>query len=173
MRIRSDDGDDGAAGGGPDEFSDKGQKWGMPIYAWEKHQETGFSWWIERARKNTEMYDTVRVDHIQGLVKYWEIPVVEANPAKGRWQTAKGDELFKALFDNVKGLSLIGENLGPKTPELEALMKKFNIPGMNVLQFGFAMEDVSRNADYPESPPCCSVWSPPMPIARGQSVPAV
>ena len=38
------------AGVPPDAFSETGQLWGNPLYDWQKMQEDGFSWWLERFR---------------------------------------------------------------------------------------------------------------------------
>src|SRR5690606_18162915 len=40
----------------PDYFSATGQLWGNPLYDWETHVKTDFSWWIERIRSNLEFY---------------------------------------------------------------------------------------------------------------------
>ena len=37
------------AGVPPDYFSETGQRWGNPLYRWERMRETGYAWWIERS----------------------------------------------------------------------------------------------------------------------------
>ena len=48
------------AGCPPDAFSDKGQLWGNPLYAWDYHKKTGYDWWKKRIEKASEWYDIVR-----------------------------------------------------------------------------------------------------------------
>ena len=43
------------AGVPPDLFSTTGQLWGNPLYRWEAHQKEGFSWWIGRIERASEM----------------------------------------------------------------------------------------------------------------------
>ena len=61
------------AGVPPDYFSETGQRWGNPLYRWDKMKERGFEWWITRIRSTLEFFDVVRVDHFRGLEAYWEI----------------------------------------------------------------------------------------------------
>ena len=50
------------AGCPPDGFSKKGQLWGNPIYNWEEHEKSGFSWWIKRIKHSLEIFDVLRID---------------------------------------------------------------------------------------------------------------
>ncbi len=34
----------------PDYFSATGQRWGNPLYRWDKLKERGFDWWVGRIR---------------------------------------------------------------------------------------------------------------------------
>ena len=36
----------------PDHFMESGQLWGHPIYNWEKHENSDFSWWVNRKPHN-------------------------------------------------------------------------------------------------------------------------
>src|SRR5690606_1058257 len=48
------------AGVPPDYFSETGQRWGNPLYDWDRHRQDGFSWWTERMRRAFEQFDLVR-----------------------------------------------------------------------------------------------------------------
>lgn len=50
---------DVVAGVPPDYFSATGQLWGNPIYRWDKLQETGYEWWIDRFRAVLAQVDLV------------------------------------------------------------------------------------------------------------------
>ena len=58
------------AGCPPDGFSATGQLWGNPLYRWDYHRETGYSWWISRLHYVFQMYDVVRIDHFRGFDEY-------------------------------------------------------------------------------------------------------
>lgn len=125
------------AGVPPDYFSQTGQRWGNPHYQWQKLEEDGFSWWIDRIRTQCELYDAIRIDHFRGLVKYWEIPASETTAENGRWVATPGRHLLQVLTQRFPNLCLIAEDLGTITPDVLELRNEFALPGMNVLQFAF------------------------------------
>lgn len=125
------------AGVPPDYFSASGQRWGNPLYRWDRMTATGFDWWIQRFRTQLELFDLVRLDHFRGFEKYWEIPAAEATAINGRWVDAPGDALFETLIEVFGELPLVAEDLGVITPEVEALRRRFQFPGMKILQFAF------------------------------------
>lgn len=126
------------AGVPPDYFSETGQRWGNPVFDWQRLEAEHFDWWVRRLRANLEMYDIVRIDHFRGFEAYWSIPADEETAVNGEWIEAPGDALFKA-FQNALGsdLPIIAEDLGIITPEVEKLRDDFGLPGMRILQFAF------------------------------------
>jgi len=126
------------AGVPPDYFSKTGQRWGNPLYRWDVLAARGFNWWIDRIRRATRLYDIVRLDHFRGFEAYWAIPAEEKTAVKGEWVKGPGTELFRALENALGPLPLVAEDLGMITPEVEALRRELGLPGMKVLQFGFA-----------------------------------
>ena len=126
------------AGVPPDYFSATGQRWGNPLYRWERMAERGFGWWIDRFRSTLDFFDIVRVDHFRGFEACWEIPAAEPTAVKGRWVEGPGQPLFDALAAALGDLPVIAEDLGVITPEVEALREANGLPGMKVLQFAFA-----------------------------------
>ncbi|MDX1253254.1 MAG: 4-alpha-glucanotransferase [Gammaproteobacteria bacterium] len=125
------------AGVPPDYFSATGQRWGNPHYQWQRMQDDGFRWWTERMVTQLALFDMVRVDHFRGFEAYWEIPAQSHTAVDGRWIKAPGDELFSTLRKTFDPLPLVAEDLGIITPEVEALRKKYRLPGMKILQFAF------------------------------------
>jgi 4-alpha-glucanotransferase len=125
------------AGVPPDYFSATGQLWGNPIYRWEAHAQTGYAWWIARFRRALEMLDMIRLDHFRGFEAYYEIPAGEVTAVNGAWVKGPGAALFEALKAALGDLPIVAENLGVITPEVEALRKQFDFPGMAILQFAF------------------------------------
>ncbi len=125
------------AGVPPDYFSKTGQRWGNPLYDWDRLAEDNFGWWVARLKSDMGLYDLVRIDHFRGFEAFWEIPVKEKTAVKGRWVKGPGEALFSAFCDAVGTLPVIAEDLGVITPEVEALRDRFGLPGMKILQFAF------------------------------------
>ncbi len=125
------------AGVPPDFFSADGQRWGNPLYRWSAHAEQNFGWWTERLRRTLELVDIVRIDHFRGFAGYWEIPAEEPTALKGCWKPGPGAALFQAAAAALGELSVIAEDLGVITPDVEALRLELGFPGMRVLQFAW------------------------------------
>jgi len=129
------------AGVPPDFFSATGQLWGYPLYRWDRIEEDGFAWWIERLRAAFRLTDLVRLDHFGGFVEYWAVPAGEPTAANGRWRPGPGRALFDAVERELGDAPLVAEDLGTITPDVRALLEDLGIPGMKVLQFAFYGED--------------------------------
>jgi len=125
------------AGVPPDYFSATGQLWGNPLYAWEKHREAGYAWWIDRLKSTLKLVDLVRLDHFRGFEAYWAVPAANKTAEKGSWEPGPNGELFDALNAALGSLPLIAEDLGVITPPVDALRRSFGLPGMRILQFAF------------------------------------
>jgi 4-alpha-glucanotransferase len=140
----------------PDYFSATGQRWGNPLYRWDRMREDGFRWWTERFRRTLEMVDVVRIDHFRGFESYWEIEADEETAVHGAWRPGPGTELFEAVRRELGELPLIAEDLGLITREVEELRDELRLPGMRVLQFAFG-EDDAENPHLPDNHPENSV----------------
>ncbi len=125
------------AGVPPDYFSPTGQRWGNPLYNWERMQEHGYQWWTQRMQAALELAHKVRLDHFRGFQAHWEIPGEAETAEKGRWVEGPGADFLRTLEENLGSLPIIAEDLGLITPEVIALRDEFGLPGMKVLQFGF------------------------------------
>jgi 4-alpha-glucanotransferase len=139
------------AGVPPDYFSKTGQLWGNPLYKWDIHKETGYSWWIERLSAILNMVDVVRLDHFRGFAGYWEIPFGMPTAEVGHWVPGPGTDLFSAVQSTLGDLKIIAEDLGIVTPDVNALRNEFYLPGMKILQFAFGTDpdDVYLPHNYP------------------------
>ena len=72
---------DSQTGAPPDAFSPLGQNWGFPTYNWEvkgkrlkvrgKRLE---DWMRQRYRWMEQYFDAIRIDHVLGFFRIWEIP---------------------------------------------------------------------------------------------------
>ncbi len=126
------------AGVPPDYFSETGQRWGNPLYRWDKMEEKKYQWWIDRFKRTFLLVDIARIDHFRGFAAYWEIPATEKTAVKGRWVEGPKEKLFRAVQRKLGKLPIIAEDLGVITPDVIKLRDEFEFPGMKVLQFAFA-----------------------------------
>jgi 4-alpha-glucanotransferase len=133
--------DDAVAGTPPDAYTDKGQRWGNPLYDWPALRRRGYRWWTERLRRTFELYDLARIDHFRGFCAYWAVPKGARHALAGRWQRGPGRAPFDAAARELGELPVIAENLGVITDAVERLRTSLGYPGMVVLQFGFPTED--------------------------------
>jgi len=137
----------------PDYFSETGQRWGNPHYAWDTMREDGFAWWKSRIHHHLEQFDLVRIDHFRGLEASWVIDASCQTAVDGHWQQIPGDELLSTLKSSLEEchdqLPFVAEDLGIITPEVTALRKKYHLPGMSILQFGF--DEFEDNPHKPQN----------------------
>lgn len=140
----------GMAGVPPDYFSRTGQLWKNPLYCWEEHERSGFSWWIHRIDHTLTLVDYTRIDHFRGLVAYWEVPAGAENAIHGKWVPAPGEKLLTLLKNRFFDLPLIAEDLGTITPEVSNLIERFDLQNMRVLLFAFT-DDPSGSPHAPHN----------------------
>src|ERR1700758_5577886 len=93
--------------------------------------------WRSRASTGGR-HEIVRLAHFRGFEAYWAIPADEETAVNGEWVEAPGLKLFRALETALGPLPLVAEDLGLITPEVDALRLYLCMPGMKVIQFGFA-----------------------------------
>ncbi len=129
----------------PDDFSHTGQLWGNPIYRWGYLEKTGYKWWIERIKKNINLYDVVRIDHFRGFESFWQIPYGEETAVNGKWVKGPGIKLFNAVKEALGEVNIIAEDLGYLTQQVIDFRIATGYPGMKVLEFAF---DTREESDY-------------------------
>ena len=125
------------AGVPPDYFSETGQLWGNPLYNWDELKKTGYKWWLERLRKNFELYDIVRLDHFRGFHDYWSVPAGAEDAREGQWHAGPGLDFFKKVRKAFPDGCLIAEDLGDLSDGVFELRDNTGLPGMAILQFAF------------------------------------
>ena len=62
---------DAQTGAPPDAFSQNGQNWGFPSYHWGPAL---IEWFHRRLRWMEQYFDAIRIDHVLGFFRIWEIP---------------------------------------------------------------------------------------------------
>ncbi|MFC2135788.1 4-alpha-glucanotransferase [Bacteroidota bacterium] len=125
------------AGVPPDYFSKTGQLWGNPLYKWDIMEKDKFSWWLQRIEQMKKLVDIIRIDHFRGFQAYYEIPGDAKTAQHGRWIKAPGDKLFETIQKELGDVPVLAEDLGIITTPVRELRDKYNLPGMNILQFAF------------------------------------
>ena len=121
----------------PDDFCKTGQLWGNPVYDWKEFKKRHYSWWFARVAHNMRLADVIRIDHFRAFVSYWQVPARHKTAERGKWVDAPGDDFFSKLFKRFSDCRLIVEDLGHITDDVVELVDKFDLPGMNILQYAF------------------------------------
>jgi 4-alpha-glucanotransferase len=137
FRIKDDLDPEVVSGVPPDAFSATGQRWGNPLYNWEKMRSHDYKWWVQRMSWATRTCDYIRLDHFRGFAQFWEIPAHEPTAINGKWVDGPSDDLFHKLREALGSLPFFAEDLGVITPDVNALRERLKIPRMAVLQFAF------------------------------------
>lgn len=125
------------AGCPPDSFSELGQRWGNPLYDWNKMKQYDYAWWVRRLNHITKIYDVTRIDHFRGFDSYYSIDARAKTAKIGVWEKGPGIEFFNCIKEKMGTLNIIAEDLGFLTPSVHKLLKDTGFPGMKILQFGF------------------------------------
>jgi 4-alpha-glucanotransferase len=125
------------AGVPPDDFGPEGQRWGNPLYRWDRMKAEGYAWWIARVKRAMELCDLFRIDHFRGFAGYYEIPASSPTAKVGKWVTGPGKALFDAIENALGKVPVIAEDLGLITPDVIELRDSLDYPGMKILQFAF------------------------------------
>jgi 4-alpha-glucanotransferase len=128
---------DVSLGAPPDAFSDTGQDWGMPVYRWNAIAADNFGWLRERARRNGDLYDGYRVDHLVGFYRTYGRPRDGGppffTPPTPPEQIALGETLLK-IFCGA-GAEIIAEDLGVVPEFVRESLARLGIPGFRVFRW--------------------------------------
>lgn len=124
------------AGCPPDCFSVDGQLWGNPLYNWEYHRRTAYDWWHKRIHEALNLYDLLRIDHFRGFSGFYSVPAKDKTARNGVWLDGPGAELFNGL----KNLPIVGEDLGQLDEKAYKFFDDVGYPGMRIVNQGLEYE---------------------------------
>jgi len=79
---------DRQAGAPPDDFSTTGQNWRFPTYNWTRMAQDGYKWWKQRMSHLARYFDALRIDHILGFFRIWEMPIESVEGLLGHFSPA-------------------------------------------------------------------------------------
>lgn len=125
------------AGCPPDAMAATGQRWGNPLYRWDRMAAEDFAWWTARLRRALDQADVFRIDHFRGFAGYYEIPASCPTAEEGQWRPGPGKALFDAIGRVLGPLPIVAEDLGLITQDVIELRDACGFPGMKILQFAF------------------------------------
>ena len=132
------------AGVPPDYFSVTGQRWGNPIYNWANLQKKGFTFWVNRLKYSSELYDIIRIDHFRAFDTYWKIVASCETAVDGEWVEAPGYALFDEVYRQMPDIQIVAEDLGDLWPEVLVLRDHYHLMGMNVAEFSLPYTDETQ-----------------------------
>ena len=117
------------AGVPPDAFSETGQRWGNPLYDWDRLAEDGYRWWMDRFRAHAGARGHRPPGPFPGLRG---VLGGARQPRNGR-STAPGSpgpaRALRAVEAELGRIPMIVEDLGEITPDVIALREALRLPG--------------------------------------------
>ena len=143
----------------PDYFSKDGQRWGHPLYRWERHASDGYRWWVARFAGTFRRYDVVRIDHFLGFNRLWNIPGKAPTARRGKWVPSPGDDIFRAVTKALDNPQIVAEDLGLLIPPAAEMRDRWGLPGMRILQFAFNGKKRSRYDQPHRYPHFCVAYT--------------
>ena len=120
----------------PDAFSDTGQDWGLPVYRWDVFAERDFAWLRQRARRNADLYEGYRIDHLVGFYRtYFRNGRGETGftPPDETSQLALGERVLNVFMDS--GAEIIAEDLGVVPDFVRSSLATLGVPGYKVFRW--------------------------------------
>ena len=128
---------DASVGVPPDAFSETGQDWGLPVYRWDAIAEQDFEWLRARGRRNADLFDGYRVDHLVGFYRTYFRPhdgsPAGFTPGDEHAQLALGERVLAVLRE--AGADIIAEDLGTVPDFVRASLARLHVPGYKVLRW--------------------------------------
>jgi 4-alpha-glucanotransferase len=112
-----------SVGAPPDNFTPRGQDWGLPPWRPDRLAATGYAGLRDMLRAILSHADGLRIDHVAGLWRLWWIPPGDT-PDRGTYVHYDADVMLAvlALEAHRTGAVVVGEDLGTVEPEVtEAL----------------------------------------------------
>lgn len=136
-----------------DQFSEGGQKWGLPAYDWPAIERSDFNLWRGKIARACEIYDIFRLDHLVGFFRMWMFgpgDEVGGFDLEGEAnQKARGAAFLEAVCQAAGGKLPIGEDLGVIPDYVRSYMKEISLPGYKVIRWEKDNEVFREPREYP------------------------
>lgn len=134
------------AGSPPDLFNSSGQKWGFPLFNWEKLKETRYFWWKRRLATAEHFFHIYRMDHVVGFFRIWGVPKDKeslfghfVSPNRYIWPL-HGKERLNMMVESSTMLP-IAEDLGTIPHEVYTTLAELGIPGTKIVRWNRYWEE--------------------------------
>jgi 4-alpha-glucanotransferase len=142
-------------GAPPDNFTPRGQDWGLPPWRPDRLNATGYAAVRDMLRAVLVHADGLRIDHVAGLWRLWWIPPGDG-PDRGTYVHYDADVMLAvlALEAHRAGAAVVGEDLGTVEPEVTQALADNGMLGCAVSWF-------TRDESAPDEPLLPSAQWPP------------
>lgn len=135
-----------SVGAPPDNFTPRGQDWGLPPWRPDRLAATGYAALKDMLRAVLVHADGLRIDHVAGLWRLWWIPPGDG-PDRGTYVHYDADVMLAvlALEAHRAGATVVGEDLGTVEPEVTEALAANEMLGCAVSWF-------TRDESAPDQP---------------------
>ena len=135
-----------SVGAPPDNFTPRGQDWGLPPWRPDRLAATGYAALRDMLRAVLAHADGLRIDHVAGLWRLWWIPPGDG-PDRGTYVHYDADAMLAvlALEAHRAGATVVGEDLGTVEPEVTQALADNEMLGCAVSWF-------TRDESAPDEP---------------------
>ena len=128
---------DASVGTPPDAFSETGQEWGLPPYNWDEARKNDFAWLRMRARRQADLFDGFRVDHLVGFYRTYVRPFNDRAPffipSDESDQIQLGEAVMRIMIETGADVSV--EDLGTVPDFVRMSIARLGLPGYKVLRW--------------------------------------
>lgn len=125
-----------SVGAPPDNFTPRGQDWGLPPWRPDRLADTGYAALRDMLRAVLVHADGLRIDHVAGLWRLWWIPPGDG-PDRGTYVHYDADTMLAvlALEAHRAHATVVGEDLGTVEPEVTTALADNGMLGCAVSWF--------------------------------------
>lgn len=151
------------AGTPADYFNEEGQKWGNPIYNFDKIKEYGYQYLLDRYKEYLKRFDIVRIDHFRAYDSFFRIPI-NGTAKNGYYTDGPSYGFFDELFKITTVDRFIIEDLGEIREETVKLRNHYNFTRQKIFQYTINLEeqidfdsDIENMVIYPGNHDCNTI----------------
>lgn len=130
------------AGTPADYFNEDGQKWGNPIYNFEKIKEYGYVYLLDRYKEYLKRFDIIRVDHFRAYDSFFRIPI-NGTAKNGYYTDGPSYGFFDELFKFTTPERFIIEDLGEIREETIKLREHYNFTRQKIFQYTINLDELT------------------------------
>jgi 4-alpha-glucanotransferase len=125
-----------SVGAPPDDFTPRGQNWGLPPWRPDRLAATGYAAFRDMLRAVLAHADGLRIDHVAGLWRLWWVPPGDS-PDRGTYVHYDAEVMTAvlALEAHRAGAVVVGEDLGTVEPEVTDALAEQEMLGCAVAWF--------------------------------------